>query len=84
MYVRTLCVLWLVADYAPIGRTSDECSEQCENGVLCSVSAHRLSVLAVVLAQGGAKHVGGATKVRGSATESVSVLALRVDRHRST
>ena len=41
-------------------------------------------MLAVVLVQGGAKHVGGVTKVRDSATGSVSVLGLKVDRHRST
>ena len=41
----------------------------------------RLSVLAVVLVQGGAKPVGGVTKVRDSATGSVYVLGLKVDRH---
>ena len=52
--------------------------------MLCSISVHRLFVLGVALVQGGAKRVGGATKVKGSATGSVSVLALKGDKHHST
>ena len=41
----------------------------------------RLSVLAAVLVQGGAKHVGVVTKDINSSTGSVSVLGLKVDRY---